>query len=352
MQCRKTSAKNFFYHAPKTTVNNSTISNFFSTKKNNFITKFNFILHPKGNSTFDFLNDLNRDKYKYPKVKPPFLTKSKRSIKIHKNILNNIKFKKKTRIDSYKLKLSESCEFFNKLNKTFMKDKNILKKTNTKDLIFKDNEENIFNGGEIQYKSRNNKIYKNISLNNKRKNIINLKVQSLENKTSKLNNTNSKQKNEVNIDFLYNKIFPKIFVDHNSDYNIIDNKLNLYYAEDKSHFNNKLKMKNQILMKNGKKLRKMVLDENYAVNKLNEVKKKIGFIKGVTDYSYPDIILKKSKLKNKLINIKKINGKKFKLPCQLVEEEKNKANEILAKSLSEAILIKNRNNINALKISI
>ena len=111
-------------------------------------------------------------------------------------------------------------------------------------------------------------------------------------------------------------------------------------------------LKNQILMKKGKKLRKMVLDQKDSTEKLKEVKKTIGFIKGITDYSYPDIVLQKSKLKYDIINLKKKKTMKFKLPYQKFEEEKNKANLIRAKSLSETILINNKKLINKLNISL
>ena len=141
MYIRNYMAESPFNYIPKTTTNNSTKTDFLSTKKNsNLFTKQKFVFFPRGNSTFDFLNDLNKDKYKYPKLKPPFLTKSKRSIKIHKNILNKIKFKKKIINSSPKYKLSDSCEFFYKLNKTYLNNKDSLKKTNTMNRIFKDNE--------------------------------------------------------------------------------------------------------------------------------------------------------------------------------------------------------------------
>ena len=350
MYIRNYMAESPFNYIPKTTTNNSTKTDFLSTKKNsNLFTKQKFVFFPRGNSTFDFLNDLNKDKYKYPKLKPPFLTKSKRSIKIHKNILNKIKFKKKIINSSSKYKLSDSCEFFYKLNKTYLTNKDSLKKTNTMNRIFKDNDSvsNISNSEidkDISFKRFLGKTY----LNSSQKNIINLKIQNIKIKEM----TNSKQQQETNINFLYNKIFPKCFVDHNANYNVIDNKLNLFYAEDAAHFKKKLMLKNQILMKKGKKLRKMVLDQKDSTEKLKEVKKTIGFIKGITDYSYPDIVLQKSKLKYNIINLKKKKTMKFKLPYQKFEEEKNKANLIRAKSLSETILINNKKLINKLNISL
>ena len=133
---------------------------------------------------------------------------------------------------------------------------------------------------------------------------------------------------------------------------MIDNKLNILYAEDEKQLKYKLDLKNQILKKQGKKIRKMVLDQNYSINKLNQVKKTIGFVKGIADYSFPDVILQKSRLKYNIINLKKKKAKKFRLPYQIFEEEKNRDYLILSKSLSESIIINNRKYINNLNISI
>jgi len=243
-------------------------------------------------------------------------------------------------------KLSDSCEFFYNLNKTYLTDKNSLKKTNTMNLLFKEKDNK-----DEEIKTSYKTIFMNTTSNNKTKKIINLKIKKIDKIGLQNNKTDTKKMNQTNINFLYNKIFPKLFVDHNANYNVIDNKLNLLYAEDERHFNNKLYIKNKILLKEGKKLRKMVLDQHDAIDKLEEIKKKIGFIKGVTDYSYPDIILQKSKLKYDIINLKKKKVKKFKLPYQIFEEEKNRDKLNLAKSLSETIIINNRNAIKKLNIS-
>ena len=62
--------------------------------------------------------------------------------------MNNIKNRKKIINLSHKLKTSDSCEFFYKLNKTFMTDKNSLKYTNTKNILFKE-DENLINNEKI-----------------------------------------------------------------------------------------------------------------------------------------------------------------------------------------------------------
>ena len=342
MKNKNLSVENLFYIFPKTSSNNSTKTDFLSTSKNNFFKISNSRLYARGSSTFDYLNDINKDKYKYPKIKPPFLTKSKRSIKIHKNILDKLKKRKKMFNALHKpiFKLSDSCEFFYNLNKTYLTDKNSLKKTNTMNLLFKEKENK-----DEEIKTSYKTIFMNTTSNNKTKKIINLKIKKIDKKGLQNNKTDTKKMNQTNINFLYNKIFPKLFVDHNANYNVIDNKLNLLYAKDERHFNNKLYIKNKILLKEGKKLRKMVLDQHDAIDKLEEIKKKIGFIKGVTDYSYPDIILQKSKLKYDIINLKKKKVKKFKLPYQIFEEEKNRDKLNLAKSLSETIIINMRRKI-------
>ena len=353
-------SEDLFYYLPKTTANNSTKTEVISTKQNKFLLQPKSFVFSRGNSTFDFLNDLNKDKFKYPKLKPPFLTKSKRSIKIHKNILNKIKNRKKIVNSLHKFKLSDNCEFFYKLNKTYLSDKNSLKKTNTMNIIFKDNENisNIDDKDDTETKTPYKKIFRNYTTSsNKSKKIINLKIHNInknakENFIQNKNKENTKKIEATNINFLYNQIFPKIFVDHNANYNVIDNKLNLFYAEDYKHFEKKLNLKNENLMKQGKKLRKMVLDQNYAINKLNKVKRIIGFIKGIADYSFPDFVLQKSRLKYNIMNLKKKKTEKFKLPYQVIKEEKNRINLIRSKSLGETILINNLKNINMLNNSL
>lgn len=350
MKIRSKSFQNIFTSFPKTTSNNST-TNYFQTKKFNLFKKTisNSFLLSKGSSTFDFMNDTNKNEFNQPKLKPPFLTKSKRNIKIHKNILDNIKHRKKILNSLHKHKLSDSCELFYKLDKAYMTDKNSLRNTNTFKYILKENDD-TYDKDDEEEKIPVKNIFRNIFVKNKEKNvIINLKLHSKDKKEiisdEKKNSKDIKEK-ENNINFIYNKIFPKIFVSHNSDYNVIDNKLNLLYAEDEIHFNHKLNLKNKFLRDSGQKIRKMVIDHQYATDKLNEVKKKIGFIKGITDFSFPDIILQKSKIKFGINNYKKRKLKKFKLPCQIVEEEKKREYLLRAKSLSEAILINGRKNLN------
>ena len=349
MHDKNISVDNLFTYIPKTTINNNKKEENISIKNiKNFHLKTNSFCFSKGSSTFDYLNDLNKDKFKHPKLKPPFLTKSKRSIKIHKNILNNIKNRKKIINLSHKLKTSDSCEFFYKLNKTFMTDKNSLKYTNTKNILFKE-DENLINNEKI---NKSAKTYINIRLrksniNSEDTKINNLKLQSYNKNRITNYKNNIKHMKENNMNFLYNKIFPKIPSDK-IIYNVIDNKLNLLYAEDEKHFENKLRIKNIKLMQKGKKLRKMVLDENYAKDKLNKAKKTIWLLKGITDYAYPDIILQKYKLKNGKFDAKENKLKNFKLPYQVFAEAQKKINLIRAKSLSETIKINNfkKRNIN------
>ena len=350
MKIRNKSFQDIFTLFPKTTSHNSTKTNYFQTKKYNLFRKTvsNSFLFSNGSSTFDFMNDINNDKFNKPKLKPPFLTKSKRNIKIHKNILNKIKHRKKILNSLHKHKLSESCELFYKLDKAYMTDKNSLMNTNTLKFIFKEND-NVYDEEDKEKKISHKNIFRKIFVKNKEKNVINLKIHRKDEKEiiyNKKTNSNNINENENNINFIYNRIFPKIFVSHNSDYNVIDNKLNLLYAEDENHFNYKLILKNKFLRDSGQKMRKMVLDHHYATDKLNEVKKKIGFIKGITDFSYPDIILQKSKIKFGTNNFKNRKVKKFKLPYQIITEEKKRDNLMKTKSLSEAILINGRKNIN------
>ena len=62
-------SEDLFYYLPKTTANNSTKTEVISTKQNKFLLHPKSFVFSRGNSTFDFLNDLNKDKFKYPKLK-------------------------------------------------------------------------------------------------------------------------------------------------------------------------------------------------------------------------------------------------------------------------------------------
>ena len=155
-------------------------------------------------------------------------------------------------------------------------------------------------------------------------------------------NINQKGMSEYYINFLYNQIFPKFFTEHQSKYNVVDNKLNIYYAENDAQFQDNLIKKNKRLRLRGKPEKRMIINRKYVTDKLMEIKRKIGFIKGVSDYSIPSIILQKVKYNNKKLQLKKGKSKVFLLPFEEINSEMKKIDNLKTKILSETIMINNK----------
>jgi hypothetical protein len=99
----------------------------------------------KGSSTFDYLNDI-KNKYNFPEINKSFLTNNLRNKKVLQNIENKSILSHKAINPLNKLRLSNSCELYHKLTKTFMNDKNCLKSVNNEDFLF---EKEIKGFGEI-----------------------------------------------------------------------------------------------------------------------------------------------------------------------------------------------------------
>ena len=96
---------------------------------------------------------------------------------------------------------------------------------------------------------------------------------------------------EARDEFLFNKIF-------NSEFNrklpkkfeLINNKLNIFYAENEYQYDKKLKKFNDKLRLKGKKIIHNVGPTKDQM-KLDKIKTTLGFIKKIFDYSYPNMIL-------------------------------------------------------------
>ena len=96
---------------------------------------------------------------------------------------------------------------------------------------------------------------------------------------------------EARDEFLFNKIF-------NSEFNrklpkkfeLINNKLNIFYAENEYQYDKKLKKFNDKLRLQGKKIIHNVGPTKDQM-KLDKIKTTLGFIKKIFDYSYPNMIL-------------------------------------------------------------
>ena len=334
---RNLSTDYIYYYIPKTN-NNITTINSPITSQDTF--PFKPIKKPKltfsglkGSSTFDYLNNINQAS---PKLK---------TISINPN---------------NKLRLSNNCELFYILNKTLMNDKNSLKQINNKELLgLNISPEEINTEKKDQFylntrtKFKNFYIKKSLSNDGKYNNNINntntlLFKNNLVKNNDIDNNINNKNEgmSKYYINFLYNQIFPKFFFERHDKYNVVDNKLNIYYAENDAQFRENLIKKNKKLRSRGKKEKKLIINRDYVSNKLLEIKRKIGFIKGVSDYSIPSIILQKVKYNSKQLQLRKGKKKEFLLPFEEIEKEVNRVDQLKTKILSETLSINNVNNQN------
>ena len=346
-------SEDYYYYIPKIN-NNATSRNmpiyFQETNKKQSQENHTFF-GLKGSSTFDYLNTLYKIKPKNSIFTNNFLTNHLRNLKSMKNIERKNMYKTISIDPSNKLKLSKNQDLFHILNKMMKKDKNSLKEVDNKLLLGLDIEENI--NPDINSIEKSETKFKNLFINKS----LSMAEQKDKNTNSQLYsntidknynhysidyNNNSDENNKHKINFLYNQIFPKIFVEHQSKYNIIDNKLNIYYAENEEQFNSNLVKKNRILRRRGKPEKKIIINCKYVPEKLVEIKRKIGFVKGITDYSIPSIIVEKVKQNNKKYRLRKKTKKDFLLPFQEINLEVKKLDKLKTKILSETMTINSK----------
>ena len=94
--------------------------------------------------------------------------------------------------------------------------------------------------------------------------------------------------------------------------------------------------------KRGKREKKLIISGNYVKDKLQEIKRKIGFVKGISDYSIPSIILQKVKYNSKKLQLFKKKKKKFLLPYEEINLEVDKIDKLKTRILSESMIINNK----------
>ena len=136
------------------------------------------------------------------------------------------------------------------------------------------------------------------------------------------NSESSRRFNEM----LYHKIFPKLFIEKTEE---VDNKLNILYSENLLHFNkqfNQLKLKQ--IKGNKINFHDMQFNSKQILNRVDNIKKKLHFFRGICDYVYPQVVVMKIKEKQKLM---KRNQQRVRMN---VEQKKKK----IVKSLSTGSL--------------
>ena len=124
------------------------------------------------------------------------------------------------------------------------------------------------------------------------------------NDTDPLNYPSNKHKrhlHEEQINSFYYKIFKNKGIFHNKkkDLFYMNNLLNLNYAENEEQYQLKQNKSNDKLNLKGRNLRH---SSKVVESKLSECQDKILFMKGIVDYSYPRLVVTKTKAIEKRIN--------------------------------------------------
>ena len=162
---------------------------------------------------------------------------------------------------------------------------------------------------------------------------------SIERKNSLIPNTKikspfSNEGREIN---LYKKIFyffrekKKKYV---RDIKIIQNKLNIDYAESEEAYEQKLNKHNLELVEKIKHLS----GPTFSEVQLKELQKKVKFMKSVVDYSYPDMVLFKVKQSEKLLKIKNKENKILE-PFKIKDLKLKNKEKLMKDYLNDAIHI-------------
>ena len=144
---------------------------------------------------------------------------------------------------------------------------------------------------------------------------------------------------EARDEFLFNKIFnhgrrhiPKRF-------EFINNKLNIFYAENENQYIKKLQKYNDKLKLRGKKIMHEIGPTKDQL-KLNRIKTSLSFIKKIFDYSYPNMILSKVRKSGKYSDKRTLTQNNIP-PYKRAELLEKKRNDILEKYLKMSINVKN-----------
>ena len=117
----------------------------------------------------------------------------------------------------------------------------------------------------------------------------------------------------------------------------IDNKLNIFYAENEEKFKKKMKKINEKIRKEGKK-EKNAFFPNSVEYKLAKIKHKIKFMKKIVDYAYPEMVLTRVREANKILENSR-NRTKNLIPFRSADNKILQYNKILTKNLAKSFVI-------------
>ena len=156
--------------------------------------------------------------------------------------------------------------------------------------------------------------------------------------------TKERKNEQISAKFLDGKdefLYKKIFLYNNINQkkrspSIIDNKLNIFYCENISQYNQKMNKINDMLVKKGKPMIHQGVERNSKGN-MERIIKKIQFMKKIVDYVYPNMVLYKVKQENKRAsNTKNLDFKLSRSHINLLnlKEERKKIDSYFGSSLS------------------
>lgn len=121
---------------------------------------------------------------------------------------------------------------------------------------------------------------------------------------------------------------------------IVDNKFNMRYAENEEQYLQIIEKEKKILKAQGKPIKKKNVSELINLQ-VNDIKEKIRFMKGVTDFTYPGYLLAKIKAIDKILKQDNLNKiREFYSPATMRDKEIRKRNNDRKKFLYQCIDIK------------
>ena len=157
-----------------------------------------------------------------------------------------------------------------------------------------------------------NNINTNNFLRNNNNSVNKINKEKLFNITS-INKTPIKIKE--NEDLFYKVVFESKHLFKSEKKKIIDNKLNIIYAENEEQYKNIIEKEYKKLLSEGKKVKNKNIAPSTKL-KIDEAKERIHFMKGIIDYTFPEFLLYKLKMiqkrlkpqKNSDINLECVSG--------------------------------------------
>jgi hypothetical protein len=283
-----------------------TSNKFYSHKKNN-INNNNKVYYTMGNTISEYYyknpffyndNNLNMQLKVLKELKKLYLSQNSTTTPTNSNTKNNSPspMDKKLYINNISKNIEEKSIKKNKVSymninlpnipKIHNKDSNIKIEINDKgikdDIDEDEDEEEIKKAKRKNYKSLEHKIHSGEKVFMKR----------------------TPQKIRENDEYFYKIVFKTKPLFKLEQKMVIDNKLNMIYAENEQQYKNIIEKEYKRLISQGKKVKSKNVAPSIKL-KLNEAKNRIQFMKGIMDYSYPGFVLSKIKIMQKRLNAHK-----------------------------------------------